>query len=84
MPEIIDLAVREIPDAANGFSLIFSANPFTGAALEMERRREESGGNWYGWNGMEGWLCPALFRYFEKAPAKLYAQAKPRQPQPSG
>jgi hypothetical protein len=27
---------------------------------------------------MEGWLCPALFRYFSDAPASLYAQIKAR------
>lgn len=29
--------------------------------------------------GMEGWLCPALFKYFESAPAALYlrVEAKP-------
>lgn len=25
---------------------------------------------------MEGWLCPALFKYFDEAPTKLYAQFK--------
>jgi len=25
---------------------------------------------------MEGWLCPALFRYFDQAPKQLYAQVK--------
>lgn len=24
---------------------------------------------------MEGWLCPALFKYFEEAPKNLYAKA---------
>jgi len=28
---------------------------------------------------MEGWLCPALFKYFEAAPPKIYAQFKPKQ-----
>jgi len=23
---------------------------------------------------MEGWLCPALFKYFEKAPQEIYAK----------
>jgi hypothetical protein len=23
---------------------------------------------------MEGWLCPALFKYFDSAPKKIYAQ----------
>lgn len=38
------------------------------------------GGNWY-WNeslGMEGWLCPALFKYFDTAPERIYAQALPK------
>jgi hypothetical protein len=26
---------------------------------------------------MEGWLCPALFKYFEEAPPELYVQADP-------
>jgi hypothetical protein len=24
---------------------------------------------------MEGWLCPALFKYFDAAPMRIYAQA---------
>ena len=43
-------------------------------------RREESGGNWYYCPqfDIEGWLCPALFKYFEKAPAALYGRAEPK------
>ncbi len=26
----------------------------------------------------EGWLCPALFGYFEAAPSKIYAHLKAR------
>jgi hypothetical protein len=26
---------------------------------------------------MEGWLCPALFKYFEKAPKEIYIKAEP-------
>jgi len=38
----------------------------------------ESGGNWYysADLDMEGWPCPALFRYFTDAPVSLYAQIK--------
>jgi hypothetical protein len=25
---------------------------------------------------MEGWLCPALFKYFEQTPQKLFIQVK--------
>ncbi len=24
----------------------------------------------------EGWLCPALFKYFDKSPAEIYAKAE--------
>jgi hypothetical protein len=27
---------------------------------------------------MEGWLCPALFKYFSETPKTLYAQIKAR------
>jgi hypothetical protein len=27
---------------------------------------------------MEGWLCPALFKYFAEAPQELYAQFEPK------
>jgi hypothetical protein len=75
---IIDQMVRTIPDAESGFTLLFSADPFPGFQHEFEWRRTEMGGNWYHSSalGTEGWLCPALFKYFEAAPARLYAQAR--------
>ena len=77
---IIDRMVEGIPDAEKGFSLVFSANPFPGHDAKFEWRREDSGGNWYfsAELEMEGWLCPALFRYFDTAPKDLYAQFKPK------
>jgi hypothetical protein len=40
--------------------------------------REELEGNWYRWDahGIEGWLCPALFKYFAEAPEKIYCRAE--------
>jgi hypothetical protein len=78
--EMIDRLVADIPNAAKGFRLIFSPTPFPGHQAKLEWRRSEYGGNWY-WceqYGVEGWLCPALFKYFEKAPAELYARAEPK------
>jgi hypothetical protein len=75
---MIDLLVREIPDAANGFRLLFSVSPFPGYAARLEWRRQEYGGNWYfspDFN-MEGWLCPALFKYFDNAPSEIYVKAE--------
>ena len=70
--EIIDRLVTEIPDAARGFS----DRPFPGYQAEFEWRRAEFDGNWYYSAAleMEGWLCPALFKYFESAPPKIFAQ----------
>jgi hypothetical protein len=53
-------------------------NPFPGYQAEMLLLRKEYGGNWYRWESknMEGWLCPALFKYFTKAPTKLYCKAE--------
>jgi hypothetical protein len=75
---MIDRLVESIPNAEKGFRLSFSAAPFPGFAVELHWRREEMGGNWYycPQYDMEGWLCPALFRYFDKAPPRLYVRAE--------
>ena len=75
---VINRMVTDIPDADKGFTLLFSAGPFPGFQAEFEWRREEMGGNWYYSAALdsEGWLCPALFKYFEAAPANIYAQFK--------
>jgi hypothetical protein len=68
--DMIDRVVADIPDAEHGFTLIFSTTPFPGYKYRLDWRREEGGGNWYysAQLDMEGWLCPALFRYFPEAP----------------
>lgn len=77
-PEMIDYLVRDIPSARSGFRLVFSAEPFAGHQHCIERVREDCGGNWYRLvePPMEGWLCPALFRYFDEAPPQLYVRAE--------
>jgi hypothetical protein len=73
---IIDRTIEEIPNAELGFTVMFSAQPFPGFQIEFEWRREEFGGNWYYCAALEteGWLCPALFKYFDSAPKNIYAQ----------
>ena len=73
---IIDHRVRDIPNAENGFTLIFSGQPFPGYQVEFEWRRAELSGNWYFSKelNVEGWLCPALFKYFDSPPPKIYTQ----------
>jgi len=77
---MIDRLVAAIPDASTGFRLLFSATPFPGFTVRLEWRREEFGGNWYFCPqlNLEGWLCPALFRYFETAPPALYIRVDPK------
>lgn len=76
--EMIDDLVREIPQARNGFRLLFSASPFPGYARKLTWLRQEMDGNWYRLENseMEGWLCPALFHYFSAAPPELYVKAE--------
>jgi hypothetical protein len=66
---MIDRVVADIPDAEHGFTLIFSTTPFPGYQHQLAWRREEGGGNWYhsAQLDLEGWLCPALLRYFSEA-----------------
>ena len=45
--EIIERMVQGIPDAARGFTLLFSAGPFPGHQATLEWRQEHLGGNWY-------------------------------------
>jgi hypothetical protein len=76
---MIDRLVANIPNAGKGFRLLFSARPFPGYTVKLQWRREEYRGNWYycPQYEIEGWLCPALFKYFAEAPAEIYVQAKP-------
>lgn len=80
MDTMIDKAVADIPNAEKGFRAIFSASPFPGANWKLEWRREESGGNWYYSDRfkMEGWLCPALLKYFPTAPREIYVKIEPK------
>jgi hypothetical protein len=77
---MIDKAVASIPDAERGFALVFSATPFPGHQLTLEWRRNDGAGDWYYSPQLraEGWLCPALLKYFEGAPRTIYVQVKPR------
>ena len=80
IPELIDKLVADaaISDAHDGFRLIFSAQPFPGYQTKVVWRRREAGGNWYYSEeyDQEGWLCPALFKYFRRAPKDIYVKAE--------
>ena len=74
----IDDILDTVANGATKLTVIFSSAPFPGASLTLTRLREEMDGNWYQCEelGMEGWLCPAMFKYFTSAPDKIYVQFK--------
>ncbi len=76
---VIDKMTAGIPDAQNGFLLLFSGSPFPGHQLRLEWTRGDGNGNWYRARDldMEGWLCPALLRYFDEPPAEIYGEFRP-------
>ena len=69
---------NDIKNAKDGFKLIFSADPFPGSQISLTRLYDEHGGNWYLWDDeeIEGWLCPALLKYFKSAPQRLFAKVE--------
>lgn len=71
---------KGISDAASGFRMTFSDEPFAAADVMLSWRREDPvSGNWYAGEvagrAMECWLCPALFCYFREAPARIFVRA---------
>jgi hypothetical protein len=70
--------VADIGDAEDGFVMLFSDTTFPGHQISLEWRRTDGGGNWYysPQLDMEGWLCPALFKYFSEAPQMIYVQVR--------
>jgi hypothetical protein len=80
VPEMIDTLVADIPNADKGFRLTFSAREFPGYQKKLTWVRGDALGNWYRLDGTseEGWLCPALFKYYHEAPRELYIRADPK------
>lgn len=69
-----------LPEAEEGFNLIFSENEFPEYDVVVEHIDEEGfSGNWYQADLGSGiihklWLCPALLKYFDTPPKQIYAK----------
>lgn len=63
-----------------GFTLLFSDKPFAGHQTRFDWLREEYDGNVYFSEELkfEGWLCPALLKYFSAAPKTIYIEIRKR------
>ena len=81
MSEILDQLLRDSgidpKQVRKGFRLTYSPVAFPHHVYAIRWLRAESGGNIYTCeqNGMSGWLCPALYKYFDKAPERIYFSA---------
>ena len=71
---MISMVVESEDLDVDGFSVCFSSSFMPGTHFTLDWIRKEGGGNWYKCPelGMEGWLCPALYKYFSDAPKKIY------------
>jgi hypothetical protein len=80
IPQMINRLLEEegVENARQGFRLIFSENRFPGST-QLDWLRDEDGGCWYRSPDfdLEGWLCPAMFHYFEQAPERIFVKAEP-------
>jgi len=79
LSSMLDYLVKDIPNARNGFILLFPSQPFVGYQVELTRLREEDYGCLYKVkdSGKAFWLSLALSSYFETAPESLYVKAEP-------
>ena len=75
---MIDRVTADLSNADQGFVMVFSRNPFPGHQFRLEWKREEGTGNIYYSRELdaEGWLCPALLRYFAAPPSEIYVQVR--------
>lgn len=99
--KILDMMTEEIPNAEDGFRLVFSADPFPGFNTSLKWIEKDttawipktkafarvfipfkSRGDWYlhEETGVEGWLCPALLKYFDEAPKTIYVKLEAIKP----
>ena len=81
MTQIIDAVLDdngiEPMSVASGFRLTFSANRWPESTHVLQWLHEEDGGNVYeirlkDGSTMQGWLCPALLCFFDKAPKQIH------------
>jgi len=72
----VSLLKLGIKGGEDGFRATFSATPFPGHQFTLVKMGKDRGGTVYlaAESGVEGWLCPALLRYFQKPPDRIYTQ----------
>ena len=81
--KIVDAITKDIKGAEDGFVLEFSNEPMLGTTHSLTFLRSEFGGSWYRLEiddahgeYIDGWLCPALFKFFPQAPKYIFVCAR--------
>ncbi len=76
---MIDALVTNVPDAKVGFRCLFSGGFIPDYDAKLVWRRNEGRGDWYYCEKFktEGWLCPALLKYFRAPPKEIYVKVEP-------
>lgn len=76
MPEIIEYGCsrKGIEKPERGFTVYFSAQRMPGVDYVLKLVGPEESGHIYELEGteMQGWLCPALMKYFDEPPEHIY------------
>ena len=59
-------------------SHVLPLNPFPGYQKKLTWLRGDSGGNFYKLDDppAEGWICPAMFKYYKTPPREIYVKAE--------
>ncbi len=68
---------RRIAGNPKRIIIMFSDSYFPVGDLRLDWVSHDGGGNWYEWEGLRGWLCPALFKYFRAAPEHIFVDIMP-------
>lgn len=76
---VISYLVRDIPNASQGFRLMFSENPFPEHDIVATHVESDGySGNFYKFEEKDitiiFWLCGCLLKYFDTAPKQIYVK----------
>lgn len=80
IPEMMYRACEKYGIDPNNLTCNFSATKFPSKSMVhlkwVESTDENGTGNVYRWEeeNMEGWFCPCLLKFFDKAPKNLYIE----------
>ncbi len=74
MPEIIEHTLASKGLTKTSFNMLFSSTEIPDVDVILTKQERFAKGNWYIdlKTGMRGWLCPALYLYYNRAPKKLF------------